>query len=88
MDGVGTIKTDDGPEHTEFRYSVCSIMAGPMLNSDTVFFPNERQVAYGIFIFYLAVVVVIEGYLGDIQLNQAPQKPIDIRKRFKQIDKK
>ena len=44
----------------------------PALNDDTVFFPDELQILDGILILDLAVGIIIEGDLGDIQLNQAP----------------
>lgn len=43
-----------------------------MLNGDTVGFPDERHVFYGIFIFFLAVFIVVKGNAGDVQLDQAP----------------
>ena len=35
-------------------------------------------------IFDIAVSVIIEFDLGDIELNQAPQEPVNIRKRLEQ----
>ena len=51
-----------------------------------MFLFNKRQIPDRIFIFDPAVIVVVKFDFGDIELDQTPQKPVNIRKWFEQVD--
>jgi hypothetical protein len=59
---------------------------GRCLNGNTVLIFDKIQILNGIFIFGFAVIVIIEFDFRNIELNQTPQKPVDIRKRLEEID--
>lgn len=55
-------------------------------NHYSVFIPDELEISLCIFVFGFSIAVIIEGDFGYIELDEAPQKPVDVGKSLGEID--